>query len=57
MILLQLVSGLRKTLNDCSAEQKTAGVTLRITTTFPNLQRALSPKKIGLDNITLVQWP
>ena len=52
MILLRFVFGLRKILNDCSAEQHTVGATLRMTTIFPKLQRILSPKKIGLDNIT-----
>ena len=47
MILLRFVLGLRKILNDCSSEQETVGVTLRMTTLFPKLQSALLPKKIG----------
>ena len=47
MILLRFVFGLRKILNDCSAKQDTVGATLRMTTIFPKLQRALSPKKNG----------
>ena len=39
-----------KILNDRSAEQETAGMTLRITTPFPKFQRALWPKKIGSGN-------
>ena len=47
IVFLRFVSGFRKTLNDCSAEQETVGVTLRMTKTFTKLQRALSPKKMG----------
>ena len=53
MVFLRFVFGLRKTLNDCSAEQETVGAKLKMTTTFLKLQRALSPRKIGWDNIAL----
>ena len=48
-ILLHGVSSLLSVfaLNDSSAEQETAGITLRMTTTFPKFQWALWPKKIG----------
>ena len=40
LVLLRFVFGLRKTLNDCSAEEETVGVTLKMTTTLPKFQRA-----------------
>ena len=49
MLLLNLVFGLRKTLNYCSA----IGATLRMTTIFTKSQRAFLLKKMGQDNITL----
>ena len=39
-----------KILNDCPAEQETAGMMLIITTPFPKFQPALWPKKIGSGN-------
>ena len=53
MILDRFVFGLRKTLNGCSAEQETVGMTLRMTTTFSKFQGALSPK--NLDE-TIILW-
>ena len=44
------VFSLYKILSDFSAVQETIGKTLRVTATFPNFQRALSPKKIGSGN-------
>ena len=46
MILLRFVFGLRKILNDCSAEQERVGATLRITTLFPKSQRLYRQKKL-----------
>ena len=48
MVFLRFVPSLRKTLNDCSAEQEAVGATLRMTKFFTKLQRALSPKKNGM---------
>lgn len=37
-----------KTLNDRSVEEETAGITLKMTTTFPKFQLPLFPKKIWM---------
>ena len=53
MVFLRFVPSLRKTLNDCSAEQEAVGATLRMTKFFTKLQRALSPKKKWDERILL----
>ena len=53
MILLRFVFGLRKILNDCSAEQERVGATLRITTLFPELQRFYHRKRL---EETILLW-
>ena len=39
MIPLSFTFGSRESRNNCSAEQETAGMTLRMMTTFPKLQQ------------------
>ena len=46
MLLLRFIFGICRAIN-YSAKQGKVGATLRITTTFPKLQRVLSPKKVG----------
>ena len=48
MILQRLVFGLRKILNDCSAEQETVGAALGMKTLFPKLKQTLSDETILL---------
>ena len=47
MLLLRFIFGICRAINYCSAKEGKVGATLRITTTFPKLQRVLSPKKVG----------
>ena len=47
MLLLRFIFGIRRAIDSCSAKQGKVGATLRITATFPKLQRVLSPKKVG----------
>ena len=47
------VFGFRKTLYDCSTEQKAVGATLRMTKTFPKLQRLFRRKDM---NSTILLW-